>query len=199
MRTSGRTSADSVPSAAATITVSSVAAIETMTWLMQRIERTGEFVDLAQHARFFLRWRAIRPDRSAHTANAIRSRRAHDRRPASPDCAIARALCAAVSNCGKTISSEYAKPVFSPLIARTPTPCSIECVAVLDDAVFEHPRLAARMLEIQIGRVDGRTHQLREDAVEIAAGKSAGLQQLPLGQGKKGHRWITALRRELKW
>jgi hypothetical protein len=37
------------------------------------------------------------------------------------------------------------------------------------------------MLEIQIGRVDGWAHQLRENAVEIAAGKSAGLQQLLLG------------------
>ena len=57
-------------------------------------------------------------------------------------------------------------------------------ITLLDNAVFEQPRLAARMLEVQIGRVDGWTHQTRKHAIEIAAGKTAGLQQLPLGQSK---------------
>ena len=37
----------------------------------------------------------------------------------------ARAMSAARVSAGNTISSEYAKPVFSPEMARTPTPCSM--------------------------------------------------------------------------
>ena len=38
-----------------------------------------------------------------------------------------RAASAAVSSASARISSEYAKPVRSPAIARTPTPCSMLC------------------------------------------------------------------------
>ena len=42
-----------------------------------------------------------------------------------PRVAMARAAREASSSAGNTISSEYAKPVFSPASARTPTPCSM--------------------------------------------------------------------------
>ena len=42
-----------------------------------------------------------------------------------PRTAMARAAREASSSAGSTISSEYAKPVFSPASARTPTPCSM--------------------------------------------------------------------------
>ncbi len=61
--------------------------------------------------------------------------------------------------------------------------------AVLDDAIFERPRFAARVLEIQIRRVDGRTHQPGKNAIQVAIGQPAGLQQLPLGEGKYVHGW----------
>src|SRR5579875_3643128 len=41
---------------------------------------------------------------------------------------MARAAREASSSAGRTISSEYANPVFSPASARTPTPCSIAAV-----------------------------------------------------------------------
>ena len=40
---------------------------------------------------------------------------------------MARAAPADSSSASARMSSEYAKPVFSPLTARTPTPCSMEC------------------------------------------------------------------------
>ena len=55
--------------------------------------------------------------------------------------------------------------------------------AVLDDALLQRPRLAARMLEIQIGGVDPRPHQLAEHALEVAGGDAAGGQQLAFGEG----------------
>src|SRR6185295_1221851 len=54
-------------------------------------------------------------------------------------------------------------------------------VAVLDDAVLEHPGLAARMLEVEIGGVDRRPGQAREYAFEVAGGKAAGPQQPVFG------------------
>jgi hypothetical protein len=40
------------------------------------------------------------------------------------------------------------------------------------------------MLEIQVGGVDRRPHELSEDAIEVGAGKTAGFEQLLLGKGK---------------
>ena len=82
--------------------------------------------------------------------------------PFAPLCAIARAEPAASSSAGSTISSEYAKPVFSPRQRAHADALLDRVIAVLDDAVLEHPGLAARMLEIEIGRVDRRAGQARE-------------------------------------
>ena len=49
----------------------------------------------------------------------------------APSRLIARAAPADSSSDSARMSSEYAKPVFSPLTARTPTPCSIECAPSL--------------------------------------------------------------------
>jgi len=71
-----------------------------------------------------------------------------------PAAAMVRTVAAASSSAASEMSSEYAKAVFSPATARTPTPWSMPKLAALHDAFFEAPAFAARVLEVEVGVVD---------------------------------------------
>ena len=60
-------------------------------------------------------------------------------------------------------------------------------IAFLDDAVLEHPGLAARMLEVEIGGVDGRPDELAEHAVEVGRGEATRNEQALFGEGEQCH------------
>ena len=61
--------------------------------------------------------------------------------------------------------------------------------AVLDDAVFHAPALAAGVLEIKVAEVDTRAEQLPEGALQAGGIQAAGAQQAVLGkrQGDISH------------
>jgi hypothetical protein len=65
--------------------------------------------------------------------------------------------------------------------------------AVFDDALLQHPGLAARMLEIEVSGVNGRAHQLAEHAIEIAGGEATRGQQTTFSQGDQGIHEIFAM------
>ena len=129
-RTSGRTSAASVPSLASTRIVSCEAARLAITCVIR------ESSARASRSMSSSSWTLSRspsdstgsigryspwPPRARHACSA----------PVEPERAIARAAWAASSSAGSTTSSEYAKPVFSPASARTPTPWSMLCAPSL--------------------------------------------------------------------
>src|ERR1700690_87865 len=82
---------------------------------------------------------------------------------------MARAALAASSSAGAMISSEYAKPVFSP--ANTLLDAGI---AFLDDAILQRPALLARQLEIKVGGIHGRTQHQPERLLDPADIKARG-------------------------
>jgi hypothetical protein len=130
IRTSGRTSPASTPSLRATSTVSTPPLRLTITCCTRGSRVRTSASTRRSNATF------------ASLANASTGSSAgYSWRPllrasACPACwrpsrAIARADCADAINAAASRSSEYAKPVFSPEIARTPTPCSIACAPSL--------------------------------------------------------------------
>ncbi len=105
----------------------------------------------------------------------VRARPAHGRRCDPPDCAIARARLRRGQQLRQHDLVGIGETGFLAAHRAHADALLDRMVAFLDDAVFEHPRLAARVLEIQIGRVDGRTDQLREHAIQVAAARPPGL------------------------
>ena len=173
-RTSGRTSAASVPSAAATSTVSNDGGQADDHLADARIGAAAEFVHFAQKCNLvFVRQRLDRIDRPRTATAASRAASAWP----PPSLPALRDRARRLRRGQQFRQDDLVRVGEAGLLAahRAHADALLDrMVAVLDDAVLEHPRLAARMLEVQVGRVDRRPHEAREDAIEVAAGEATG-------------------------
>ncbi len=107
---------------------------------------------------------ASRPGRSAGTGGGRPARARPAPAARCPSARCARAACAASSSAGSTISSEYAKPVFSPASARTPTPWSMLCAPSLTMPSSSDQDSSRISLEVHVRVVDGVAHDVAEHA-----------------------------------
>ncbi|MCY1281847.1 hypothetical protein D9M70_306650 [compost metagenome] len=122
-RTSGRMSAARPPSVAATRMCSQPPAMLTVTCLMRGSSARVAVSTRLSSSTFSLRL-STSSGLSAMYSGAAEARAKVCTRPCWPARAIERAACAAVVSASRLIALLYAKPVFSPDCARTPTPWS---------------------------------------------------------------------------
>ena len=124
-RTSGRISPASTPSLRTTMMISCTPAKLAITCRTRGSWRRASASTSSSNFTLVASGRLSSGSRAGYSCKLRPSCQLMGIAPSPPAWAIVRAALAASNRAGTPISSEYAKPVFSWLIARTPTPCSM--------------------------------------------------------------------------